>query len=53
MLTDCQRPVSPVTCSVRHMLRRQSEAQERRITTFLNVAFACSLLAFVVIVGAT
>jgi hypothetical protein len=28
------------------------EAQEQRISTFLNVAFGCSLLAFVVIVGA-
>jgi hypothetical protein len=53
MLTGCQRPVSPVTSSVRQLLDRQGEAQERRITTFLNVAFACSLLAFVVIVGAT
>jgi hypothetical protein len=47
-----QRPVSPVTYSARHLLNRQGEAQEQRISTLLNVAFGCSLLAFVVIVGA-
>jgi len=51
-LNPWQRPVSPVTYSARHLLSRQGEAQEQRISTFLNVAFGCSLLAFVVIVGA-
>ncbi|HVR05949.1 MAG TPA: hypothetical protein VMS02_07890 [Solirubrobacteraceae bacterium] len=53
MLNPWQRPVSPVTYSARHLLRRQGEAQEQRISTGLNVAFVCSLLAFVVTIGAT
>jgi hypothetical protein len=52
LLTPWKRPVSPVTYSARHLLGRVGEAQERRISTFLNVAFGCSLLAYVVIVGA-
>ncbi|HEV7529000.1 MAG TPA: hypothetical protein VGO29_08900 [Solirubrobacteraceae bacterium] len=52
VLNPWQRPVSPVTYSARHVLSRQSHAQEQRISTFLNVAFGCSLLVFVVIVGA-
>lgn len=52
LLKPWQRPVSPVTCSARQLLDRAGAAQERRISTFLNIAFGCSLLAFVVIVGA-
>jgi hypothetical protein len=52
VLNPWQRPLSPVTYSARHLLSRLSEAQEQRISTLLNVAFGCSLLAFVVIVGA-
>jgi hypothetical protein len=52
VLNPRQRPVSPVTYSARHLLSRQSQAQEQRISTILNVAFGCSLLLFVVIVGA-
>jgi hypothetical protein len=53
VLNTWQRPVSPITYSARHLLKRQGEAQEQRISTFLNIAFGCSLLAFVVIVGAS
>jgi hypothetical protein len=52
VLNPWQRPVSPITYSARHLLGRQSQAQEQRISTFLNVAFGCSLLVFVVVVGA-
>jgi hypothetical protein len=52
VLNPWQRPVSPITYSARHLLSRQSQAQEQRISTFLNVAFGCSLLVFVVVVGA-
>jgi hypothetical protein len=52
MLNPWQRQVAPVTYSARHLLSRQGEAQEQRISTFLNVAFGCSLLVFVVVVGA-
>jgi hypothetical protein len=52
MLNAWQRPISPVTYSARHLLSRQGEVQEQRISTFLNVAFGCSLLVFVVIGGA-
>jgi hypothetical protein len=52
MLNPWQRPVSPVTYSARDLLSRQGKLQEQRITTFLNVAFGCSLLAVIVTVGA-
>jgi hypothetical protein len=52
VLNPWQRPVSPITYSARHLLSRQSQAREQRISTFLNVAFGCSLLVFVVVVGA-
>jgi hypothetical protein len=52
VLSPWRRPVSPVTYSARRLLARQGEAQERRISTFLNVAFGCSLLAFIAIAGA-
>lgn len=53
MLNPWQRPISPVTYSARHLLSRQGKLQEQRITTFLNVAFGCSLIAVIVTVGAT
>ena len=52
LLNPWRRPISPVTYSTRQLLSRAGEAQERRISTLLNIAFGCSLLTFVVIVGA-
>jgi hypothetical protein len=52
VLNPWQRPVAPITYSTRHLLNRLGESQEQRISMSLNVAFGCSLLAFVVIVGA-
>jgi hypothetical protein len=53
VLSHWRRPVTPVTCSARHLLGKQGETQLRRISRFLNVGNCASLLLLIVVAGLT
>lgn len=49
LLNNWRRPVTPVTCSARHLLEKQGETQVRRISRFLSIGCSASLVLLVVL----
>jgi hypothetical protein len=53
VLKHWRRPVTPVTCSARHLIGKQGERQVRRVSTFLSASLGLSMLLFVALGGIT